>query len=306
MAVRSLKNHYRGINAHLHSYWQAEGGWHNFHNRHIGDLAGLMRLQLLPMGYTAYMEESLQIRRLGESPRQPTADILLSDLQAERAFHAPAVRAAPHTVADMVELSETRPYRAVVIYESHRPGEPVAWIELLSPSNKGATADASAYMGKRHLLLENGIVFVELDYLHESPPTFPRLSDYSQGKNDAYPYRIVVLDPRPNIKTGPAWVESFNVDEPIPRVEIPLNADDRLKFDFDACYQKTYEEMGYGLELVDYSQLPLHFDRYSNSDQLRILTRMLTVLAAENLEQPPLPLLPAPASVEEGLKRLQL
>jgi hypothetical protein len=38
--IRAIKNQYPGINAHLHSFWQGEGEWNNFHNRHIGDLAG--------------------------------------------------------------------------------------------------------------------------------------------------------------------------------------------------------------------------------------------------------------------------
>ena len=61
LPVRSLKNQYRGINAHLHSQWQAHGNWAGFHTRHIGDLAGLLRRQLYPMGYVAEIEESLQV-----------------------------------------------------------------------------------------------------------------------------------------------------------------------------------------------------------------------------------------------------
>src|SRR5215510_1430682 len=83
--VRSIKNQYRGINAHLHSFWQAENAWNNFHNRHIGDLAGLMRLKLLPMGYTAIMEEALQMRRVDDgAERRPKADILIRDLESRR------------------------------------------------------------------------------------------------------------------------------------------------------------------------------------------------------------------------------
>jgi hypothetical protein len=64
--VRAVKNQYQGINAHLHSYWQVEGGWDGFHANHIADLMRLMSAQLLPLGYTADIQQSLQIRRLGE------------------------------------------------------------------------------------------------------------------------------------------------------------------------------------------------------------------------------------------------
>jgi hypothetical protein len=52
------KNQYRGINAHLHSYWQAKGGWDTFHFNHIPDLMRLINGQL-PPGYVADLIQSL-------------------------------------------------------------------------------------------------------------------------------------------------------------------------------------------------------------------------------------------------------
>lgn len=63
-AVRSIRNQYHGISAHLHSYWQSRGGWHSFHGNHIADLLRALRAALLPMGYTADLESSFQVRRL--------------------------------------------------------------------------------------------------------------------------------------------------------------------------------------------------------------------------------------------------
>lgn len=99
----------------------------------------------------------------------------------------------------------------------------------------------------------------------------------------------------------------FNVDQAIPALTIPLNGDDALAFNFDQPYQKTYTETLYGLELVDYRQLPQHFDRYSPTDQARIANRIVAVLQAAqagvDLESGPflvgtLPLAEALASVE--------
>src|SRR5688572_13293980 len=97
--IRSIKNQYRGINAHLHSFWQSEGGWDSFHSSHITYLTAALKAKLLPKGYTAESQQSLQIRSLED------------------------------------ELSQ---YIAVGIYEFVQGDhdEPVAWIELLSPSNK--------------------------------------------------------------------------------------------------------------------------------------------------------------------------
>ena len=58
--VRSIKNQYLGVNAHLQSYWQSQGGWAEFHGNHIADLMRLLRAKLLPMGYTANYETSIQ------------------------------------------------------------------------------------------------------------------------------------------------------------------------------------------------------------------------------------------------------
>jgi hypothetical protein len=304
-AIHTVKNQYLGINAHLHSFWQGTGKWHRFHNVHITQLLVMLKAQLLPMGYTAETEESLQIRRIADQPAYPLADILITERTRQRApVSAPTTTgAATLTVEDFVELEEDseHPYYAIAIYERliNEKDRPVAWIELLSPTNKGRSLDAYAYRAKRTELLRNGLVFVEIDYLHESPPTFERLADYSTHAAGSHPYRIVVLDPRPNFHAGPVFLHEFDVDATIPTVEIPLSDNDRLRFDFDAAYQQTFTTALYGYDM-DYRQLPLNFQRYSQADQQRIAARMVTVLAAAqqgvDLEKGPLPAQDVPLS----------
>lgn len=294
MAIRSVKNQYRGINAHLHSFWQARGTWNRFHNGYITHLTETLAAQLRPMGYVADMEESLQIRRLGEDfPRRPRSNPMIYDPDTRRAVQSlPMRRADGLSVAELIEEEDRGyPYFAITVYPIRSDmelGEPVAWIELLSPTNKGHSDDAAAYIGKRRALLDSGMVFVELDFLHETPPTFSRLADYSTKEAEAHPYRIVILDPRPSLKRGPAEVEEFDVDTPIPQVVIPLNADDRLEFDFGVPYNEVFER-GFHGDRFSYDEFPLHFERYSAADQTRIARRMLAVLEATrqkaNLEQ---------------------
>ncbi len=303
MKVGSVKNQYGGINPHLHSLWQAQGGWNSFHTAHIADLNKTLKGQLLPMGYTAEIEASLQIRRVGETSTEIETDITIYDLYSTR-----AQQALPKLLAES-EISEKQ-YGAIAIYERQAKGQPVAWIELLSPSNKGSSRDAETYREKRLKVLQSGIVYVEIDYLHESLPTFPLIHDYRGRKGsatNAHPYRLIVIDPRPEFDAGEAWVSEFDVDQPIPTVTIPLNSDDTLDFDFGIPYAKTFEEMLYGAELVDYSQLPVNFDHYSEPDRVRIVARMLAVVEAaqrgENLEEN----VPRPVksiSLQEGLARL--
>lgn len=297
-AVRSVKNQYLGINAHLHSYWQGIGKWNRFHNVHIAQLLVTLKARLLPMGYTAETEESLQIRRVADHPGLPRADILIGDLAPHRLAppHLPWMDVQTLPLEEFVEAEDDteHPYYAVAIYERvvNELSIPVAWIELLSPSNKGGSLDAQAYRAKRKELLRNGLVFVELDYLHETPPTFARLADYTKQEANAHAYHIVVLDPRPTMSEGRVYLHEFDVDTPIPTVKIPLNGGDVLHFDFGMAYRKTFEEALYGYDM-DYRYLPMNFDRYSPADQTRIAARMVTVLEAAqqdmDLETGPFP-----------------
>ncbi|MFZ4658870.1 MAG: DUF4058 family protein [Caldilineaceae bacterium] len=304
-AVCSVKNQYWGINAHLHSYWQAVGGWSDFHSAHIGDISKTLKARLLPMGYTTEIEQSLQIRRVDDSREWPEADVTIYDLLRERPLpqrSSSVVEADAATVVLPLPLMvdenpvSTKPYGAVAVYETiarkRDRGEPVAWVELLSPANKGKGADATTYLEKRRMILESGIVFIEIDYLYETPSTFARLPRYGRAEKNGgqgqhrtpaeqgHPYRIVVLDPRPDLQNGKVYLAEFDVDAPIPTVPIPLNGDDLLRFDFGSPYRKTFEEELYGLEFVDYRALPQRFQRYQIADQARIAARMLAVLAA--------------------------
>lgn len=288
--LRSIKNQYLGVNAHLHSFWQATHRWGEFHNRHVGDLTAALRKQLLPIGYTAVMEDSLQIRRVDQSAFRPRSDVTIYDLSPASAlrFSASAALSTGQAAVPLIDMLDEdvlndKPYRAVAIYPlDTTQGDPVAWLELLSPMNKGHGRDASDYRTKRLALLEGGIVFVELDYLHETPPTFPKFPDYTAADPNpsAHPYRLVVVDPRPDVAAGTFYFKEFDVDFTIPAMLIPLNGDDVVCFDFGAVYRFTVEDMVYGLEFVDYAALPLNFDRYSADDQTRIARRMLAVIEA--------------------------
>lgn len=315
MAVRSVKNQYRGINAHLHSLFQAEGGWGGFHTRHIVHIADVLAAQLRPLGYMVQIEESVQIRRNFDSPQVYRADVLISDRQTSRTIESSPLNAGQWIpVTELIvenEVSE-KPYRAIKIAEFDSPHESIVWMELLSPSNKGYGEDAEAYRAKRMDLLESGLVFVEIDYLHETPPTYTTISRYYPGKKgrwlpDSHPYRLVVIDPRPQMENGKARVLGFDADQPIPQCDIPLALSEIVSFDFGIPYHRTFEEAFFG-DFVDYSQLPRNFDRYSPADQLRIAQRMLAVLKAHqagvDLETASLPV-DETISLEDALAQIE-
>ncbi|MBN1287321.1 MAG: DUF4058 family protein [Anaerolineae bacterium] len=299
MAVRSIKNQYRGINAHLQSYLQGEGDWPNFHALYIAQLALAMRADLRPLGYIVAVEQSLQIQRF-ERIHRPKSDITIYDTQSDRPAAAAASRPARAgevvlSVPVMFEISdeELKESKAIAVYEAGSDREkqkhkPVAWVELLSPSNKPGGAGDRVYQMKRKAILQSGVVFVEIDYLHESPATVGGVANYPAGEDNAHPYRLVVIDPRPAFWKGEGRIREFDVDMLIPTMTIPLSGDDSFDFDFGAPYQATFEAMFYGDD-VDYRELPPDFDTYSEADQARIVRRMLAVLEAaargEDLER---------------------
>jgi hypothetical protein len=319
--VRSVKNQYPGINAHLNSWLQAKAGWNSFHTNHIADLTRLMRAQLLPIGYDADTEQSLQIRRFGDEERTPQSDITIYNTQTDprRSQLSPPAQIgnAGELVISMPELvrhdeTELAYYWSVAIYETPEQGEPVAWVELLSPSNKPGGRDHESYRQKRLNVLQSGIVFVEIDYLHLQPPTFESLDSYvprrrSQSPDGgAYPYRISVIDPRPVFFEGQGHFWQFRIDQPIPTVKIPLSGSDSFDFDFGAAYRKTFEEMLYGQQ-VDYLKLPESFERYSSNDQAQIVARMLAVIdaATKGADLEKTSLIVEPITLETGLARLE-
>lgn len=298
--VRSIKNQYLGVNAHLHSFWQAVGGWSRFNTNHITDLLRALRPLLLPLGYDADIEPA----------HYPESDVTIYDLDRARARQPRGVAPAAGVAELVLPLPEglfgeplsTKEYSAIGVYE-YIPGkldrgEPIVWIELLSSANKPGGRDAQDYFDKRLAVLESGIVFVELDYLHESAPTLRGLPSYRTRRDEpaaagARAYRIVVIDPRLGLRDGTVRVNQFDVDAPIPSATIPLSGTDALPFDFGPPYRKTCEETLYGLQLVDYGELPQRFDRYSDADRRRIALRMLATVveaaAGRDLEGGPFP-----------------
>jgi hypothetical protein len=321
--VRSIKNQYLGVNAHLHSRWQAQYGWHEFHAAHIVDLTRSLKTQLMPMGYTAGIQDSLQIRRSDFREGRPTSDVAIYALDPVRSLMPAGVAVADPTDAMLtipdllIDYEELREWQAIGLYRSQSGREEsdlVAWIELLSPSNKLNYDDLIAYRRKRLHLLGSGVVFVELDYLHESPPTISKIPNYSVGRRkhlalpNAHPYHIIVIDPRPEFEKGKVHPYSFDADAPFPLTPIPLCADDLLRFDFGAPYHKTLAETFFAFEQVDYRQLPDNFDRYHPADQTRIAARMVAVLQAAqrgvDLETGPFP---TPAiTLEAALTQIEM
>jgi hypothetical protein len=274
--IKAVKNQYVGINAHLHSYWQAQGGWSEFHTSHINDLFRQLNLQLIPMGYSAGLEKSLQIRQGTIRVGQPESDVIIYDLSGKRGPYMPLEHGGTTElhIAEIPALMEARAeYFALTIRKDDQEGLPIAWIELLSPSNKPGGSHFNQYFDKRLMLIQDGMVFIELDYLNHTRPTLDEL-------RDGLPYRISIIDPHPDYLSGKLFARSFGVDDPIPVLTLPLAGSDRLNFDFGQPYHRTILETFFAYRLVDYNEVPLSMDFYRPEDKKRIFARMNAIAQA--------------------------
>lgn len=307
MPIRSSKNQYRGINAHLNSYIQnVSGEWLSFHNAYIVNLTYAID-EKLPQGYFARNERSLQI--IEDSPlfdeprtRRPLPDVTVFAAQETASPSATVEASLPSVITPVAETldpdDEDSFLPAVVIYASEGDnllGKVVARIELLSPANKPKGNGYPLYRDKRNSTLYGGIPLIEIDFLHQLPPLIRALPSYPDGEANAKAYSITVNDPRPDVRHGVSRIYTFGVDEPLPIVALPLKGEDVLNFDFNVPYNQTFERTRFYQTVVDYEQKPLNFESYSPEDQARIVRRLEAIQKAikqgQDLEQHvPLPL----------------
>ncbi len=283
MPIHFRENQYHGVNAHLHSLLQREGGgWEVFHGAYIAYLTEMIDA-VLPDGYYVLNEKSLQINSLdtftGDTKRSRSRPDV-SIYETSDAGSGAAVVTAEATPTLVLSIPETLPdeeyLQGVVIYQQNE-GEaiPLIRIELLSPANKPGGSYFDVYTEKRREALESRSRLIELDFLHESRSHILLLPSYPRKEAKAHPYLIAVSDPHPSVEQGYTSIYGFNVDTLIPKLDTPLAGSDAMTIDFNAVYNRTFaSNRYYGTILVDYEQLPVNFEAYTEADQQRIRERM--------------------------------
>lgn len=282
------ENPYQGINAHFNSSLQAHGTkdqpsiWPPFHFQHIADIVAALNVQL-PPHYAAYGEHSLQVRGLDEGGEKvsfkPKPDIGIFQQSEVRGGGMPVTELAPTWEASIYEVIEPKPqfFSAVIreVYPQGKMGRLVTRIELLSPSNKPKGSNYNDYIEKRFDALHSEIPLIEIDYLHEQAPILPQIPAYPKAKG-AYPYSIIVTDPRPDWFVGTIQAYGFGVNEAIKKFLLPLAKDEHLIFDLSSVYQHTFQT-GRWTGSFDYTKEPERFATYSAEDQAKIRAVMATI-----------------------------
>jgi hypothetical protein len=282
MAIHSEKNLYPGINIHLNSFLQSDTDeWISFHSNHINDLGPIIDA-ILPPGYFARAERSLQIGEYSEGELfrsrksiRPDVSIYRSSLTTSGERTAILEATSP---TDTIPITETFPdeesLMSLVIYQAGEGGllgRPITRMEFLSPSNKVSGSHHGQYIVKRLQTLQSGLRLVEIDYLHQTPPVTHALPNYLNGDEGAFPFTILVNDPRPDFEKGTTQVYGWTVDQPLPIIDIPLAGADKVRVDFNVAYNRTFGNYRYYQMVVDYAQEPINFDSYTKADRQRIL-----------------------------------
>jgi hypothetical protein len=284
MSIRADHNLYPGINPHLNSALQQPGGgWRSFHAHHLIHIADLLDATL-PPGYTAKPEESIQISLLPDEfnpgpPQRSIPDILIvrtSDALWSSSGTALAEPEPPTLVLPVWERLLDDPEDSLSGLVLYKARQPVTRIELLSPANKPGGSHYGTYLQHRQETLRAGLRLVEIDYLHERSPIKRDIPSYRDREPNAFPYHILINDPRPAIDQGQTRIFSRGVLDLLPVIRIPLGDDDGVQFNTGEAYNFTLSRRTY-TEDIDYAQEPVNMSAYTEADQSAIRARMAQI-----------------------------
>ncbi len=276
------KNLYPGINPHLNSALQQRGNrWRSFHTYHLVHIAQVLN-QILPENYYASPEESLQIG-VYDAEMFPSsfptdtsiADVLiLKEKPTQTASAAIATYSTPTLTLPVQAILEEQALDAVII--SDIAGHAVTRVEVLSPANKPGGSYHGKYLEKRLETLRSGLCLVEIDYLHERRPLTSQIPSYADKQPGAMPYHILITDPHPEFSPGKTDVYGFRILDKLPIVPIPLEKAEFVVLDLGNVYAMTVAERPFRV-LIDYTQLPTHFEAYTQHDQIAIQQFMAAI-----------------------------
>jgi hypothetical protein len=294
MASKVFRNLYPGINPHCNSQLQTPGNatllnqWPSFHSDHITHITDALNERLLPQGYYAASESSLQLRLvylasgIEDDVRKRQPDLAILGTPGAKLVEAGQLTRQPSLILELDEPEDdpTDYYMAVAI-RTVTGDELVTRVELLSPGNMPGHSGYGHYDYNRTEALRQGIALVELDYLHEFRPVQPGIPVYPRQEG-SFAYGLYISYPHRPPERGRTLMYGFQTVAPFPIIDIPLKGSESIEFDFGAVYQITFRRGGWAIRsgFVDYTEKPIRFETYSPADQARILQRMAAIAAA--------------------------
>ncbi len=139
---------------------------------------------------------------------------------------------------------------------------------MLSPTNS-----KELYIEKRKEFIQSKLVLVEIDLLHASPSPIHRVPMYPNDEK-ATPYYIAMTNP--NAEKLETALYQFGINQPMPKIRLPLLDGDSVMCDFDEVYQSTYFNGRYAMN-INYANAPTELGAYRQSDQVTILSHLATI-----------------------------
>lgn len=266
--MNERQNLFTGVNPLLMSRLQAKGEFGSFHHQYLGELTGYLN-EILPENYQAREEDRLMLSYggfLGQHYMKP--DILISQSQSYTTIESASSETTPTLLLPIDDQLVEDAERVIIIYSADENRLPVLVIEMLSPSNKLGNKDR--YIEKRKELIQAKLVLVEIDLLHAIPSPIYRVPIYPHDDGST-PYYIALTNPHTE-KLGTA-VYQFGINQPMPRIRLPLLAGDSVLCDFDVVYQTTFQRGRYHQD-INYADAPMHMETYRQADQMAILSHL--------------------------------
>lgn len=217
--------------------------WRDFHTLMISEIKRALVPELRPK-YVATVEDYVYlVREIGEpSTIGPDVSIRPSGLDDGS---TPARLSTPTLEPVIVSLpvpDEVEEHYLVI--RSHRGGDVVTIVELLSPTNKSAGRGGDAYVSKReNVLLSRRTHLVEIDLLRGGR-RMPTEDSLPPGEFYAFVCRTD--------RYREAEVHAWSLRERLPSVPIPLaDGDPDVLLDLQSVFDAVYDGSGYDY-VLDY------------------------------------------------------
>jgi len=275
MAIQKRDNLFTGVNPLLMSQLQANNDFKSFHNYYLIELTSYLN-DVLPENYQASPEAKLTLHYRGYlSPQTRYPDILLSLGKTITKLKPTPTETIPDLLlpldTDIIENDEL----VLIIRSTDGEQFPVMVIELLSPSNKLGSKEL--YIEKRKEFILSKMILVEIDLLHVSPSPIYRVPIYPHHDKST-PYYVALTNP--NTEKLETALYQFGINQPMPKIRLPLLDGDSVLCDLDAVYQATFVKGRYGMN-INYANTPLDMGAYSQNDQMKILSHLATIRGGE-------------------------
>jgi Protein of unknown function (DUF4058) len=226
----------------MNPYLESPELWSEFHSRMIVAIADALDTTL-SQDYRVAVEKRVYLSQGEETILIGIPDVSVTATPPANTRTATAIAIEPTIVE--IPLAEEVQERYLEIREI-ATGRVVTVIELLSPKNKRPGDGRDAYSQKRQRIMLSQTHLVEIDLLRSGDP-LPMLGATTSD------YRILVSrsDRRPK-----AQLYAFNLQQPIPTIQIPLTADSAVTLDLQPLLHQIYDRARLALA-IDYQNSPI-------------------------------------------------